>query len=63
MMTLVGRIERMDRADRTKNDYKSLIRKLFRWLGREDVDVAHKDKRIRLWCEDATNLMEANGHS
>jgi type III restriction enzyme len=25
--------------------------------GREDVDVAHKDKRIRLWCEDATNLM------
>jgi type III restriction enzyme len=25
--------------------------------GREDVDVAHKDKRIGLWCEDATNLM------
>ena len=25
--------------------------------GREDVDVEHKDKRIRLWCEDATNLM------
>ena len=24
--------------------------------GREDVDVEHKDKRIRLWCEDATNL-------
>jgi len=25
--------------------------------GREDVDVAHKDRRIGLWCEDATNLM------
>ncbi len=25
--------------------------------GKEDVDVAHKDKRIGLWCEDATNLM------
>lgn len=25
--------------------------------GREDVDVEHKDKRIILWCEDATNLM------
>jgi type III restriction enzyme len=24
--------------------------------GREDVDVKHKDNRIRLWCEDATNL-------
>lgn len=24
--------------------------------GREDVDVGHKDKRIKLWCEDATNL-------
>ncbi len=25
--------------------------------GREDIDVEHKDKRIRLWCEDATNVM------
>jgi type III restriction enzyme len=24
--------------------------------GREDVDVAHKDNRTILWCEDATNL-------
>jgi len=24
--------------------------------GREDIDVVHKDKRIKLWCEDATNL-------
>ncbi|MCD6238855.1 MAG: hypothetical protein J7K51_05985, partial [Thermotogae bacterium] len=27
--------------------------------GREDVDVKYKDKRIRLWCEDATNLMKS----
>ena len=25
--------------------------------GREDIDVEHKDKRIKLWCEDATNAM------
>ena len=24
--------------------------------GRKDVDVEHKDKRIKLWCEDATGL-------
>jgi len=24
--------------------------------GREDVDVEHKDKRIKLWCEDSTKL-------
>jgi type III restriction enzyme len=28
--------------------------------GREDVDVGHKDKRIKLWCEDATNLSKSN---
>ncbi len=28
--------------------------------GREDVDVRYKDKRIGLWCEDATNLMGSN---
>jgi len=28
--------------------------------GREDVDVEHKDKRIKLWCEDATNLTKSN---
>ncbi len=27
--------------------------------GREDVDVEHKDKRIRLWCEDATKLTKS----
>ncbi|MFH1323529.1 MAG: hypothetical protein ABIH80_06890, partial [Methanobacteriota archaeon] len=37
VMSLVGRIERMDRVDRTKQDYKILIRKLFRWLGKNDV--------------------------
>ena len=37
MMNLVGRIERMDRAERTKQDYKNLIRKFFRWLGKNDV--------------------------
>lgn len=24
--------------------------------GREDVDVEYKDKRIKIWCQDATNL-------
>ena len=24
--------------------------------GREDIDVANKDRRIRAWCQDATNL-------
>lgn len=24
--------------------------------GREDVDVEHKDKRAKLWCEDASKL-------
>jgi len=28
--------------------------------GREDVDVEHKDKRIKLWCEDATNLTKSS---
>ncbi|MBE0428230.1 MAG: tyrosine-type recombinase/integrase [Nitrospirae bacterium] len=37
MISLVGRIERMDRAERTKQDYKSLIRKFFKWLGREEL--------------------------
>ena len=37
MMMLVGRIERMDREETTKQDYKSLIRKFFRWLGREGI--------------------------
>ena len=27
--------------------------------GREDVDVKHKDKRIKLWCEDATKLTKS----
>jgi type III restriction enzyme len=27
--------------------------------GREDVDVEHKDKRIKFWCEDATNIAKS----
>jgi len=27
--------------------------------GREDVDVEHKDKRIKLWCEDAAKLTKS----
>jgi len=27
--------------------------------GREDVDVEYKDKRMKLWCEDATNLTKS----
>ncbi len=34
-----------------KNEYLIVETK-----GREDVDVVHKDKRIKLWCEDASNL-------
>ncbi|MEM1609221.1 MAG: DEAD/DEAH box helicase family protein [Thermoplasmata archaeon] len=34
-----------------KNEYMIVETK-----GREDVDVVHKDKRIKLWCEDATKL-------
>ncbi|RLL85438.1 hypothetical protein CN13_07535 [Petrotoga sp. HKA.pet.4.5] len=27
--------------------------------GREDVDVKHKDKRMKLWCEDATKIIKS----
>ncbi|PNS00259.1 hypothetical protein X927_04145 [Petrotoga mexicana DSM 14811] len=27
--------------------------------GREDVDVKHKDKRMKLWCEDATKITKS----
>jgi len=37
-----------------KNEYLIVETK-----GREDVDVEHKDKRIELWCEDATNLVKS----
>ena len=29
---------------------------IFETKGREDIDVEHKDKRTKLWCEDATKL-------
>ncbi len=37
VMRVVGLIERMDRAESTKRDYKILIRKFFRWMNKDDV--------------------------
>ena len=37
-----------------KNEYLIVETK-----GREDIDVEHKDKRIKLWCEDATKLTKS----
>jgi integrase/recombinase XerD len=37
VMKLVGTIERMDRSEATKHDYKMLIRKFFRWLEKDDI--------------------------
>ncbi len=37
VMKLVERIERTERAARTKEDYKVLIRKFFRWLEKNEV--------------------------
>ncbi len=37
VMKVVGEIERMDRSESTKRDYKILIRKFFRWMGRDDA--------------------------
>jgi len=39
----------------TDNDKRIIIET----KGREDVDVEHKDKRIKVWCGDATNLMKS----
>jgi integrase len=36
-MKVVGDIERMDRSESTKRDYKILIRKFFRWMDKDDV--------------------------
>ena len=30
--------------------------------GREDVDVAHKDRAAQIWCENATLLAEVSWH-
>jgi len=27
--------------------------------GEEDIDIKHKDERIRLWCKDATKLTKS----
>jgi len=41
-------------------DFLVLLNNNHYWIietkGREDIDVAHKDKRAILWCEDATKL-------
>jgi integrase/recombinase XerD len=37
MILLVGQIERKDRSERTKQDYKTLIRKFFRWLDMDEI--------------------------
>jgi integrase len=37
VMKVVGDIERMDRSESTKRDYKILIRKFFRWMDKDDV--------------------------
>jgi integrase len=37
VMRVVGFIERMDRAESTKRDYKILIRKFFRWMNKDDA--------------------------
>src|SRR4030067_3262995 len=37
MMKLVEHIERMKRAERTKQDYKKLIRKFFKWMDKGDL--------------------------
>ncbi len=37
IMKLLERIERTDRAPRTKEDYKMFIRKFFRWLEKNEV--------------------------
>ena len=34
---LVERIERMDSSGRTKREYKSVVRRFYRWLGRGDL--------------------------
>jgi integrase len=49
MMNLVGHIERMKRAERTKQDYKKLIRKFFKWMNKGDlvewIKISRKDSR------------------
>lgn len=33
---------------------------IFETKGREDIDVSHKDNRIRLWCKDVKKLTKSN---
>jgi hypothetical protein len=34
---LVERIEHMDSSDRTKREYKGVVRRFYRWLGKDDT--------------------------
>lgn len=49
MMKLVEHIERMKRAERTKQDYKKLIRKFFKWMDKADlvdwIKISRKDSK------------------
>ncbi len=49
MMKLVEHIERMKRAERTKQDYKKLIRKFFKWMDKGDlvdwIKISRKDSK------------------
>jgi integrase len=49
MMKLVEHVERMKRAEITKQDYKKLIRKFFKWMDRGDlvdwIKISRKDSR------------------
>ncbi|VVB87299.1 Uncharacterised protein [uncultured archaeon] len=49
MMKLVEHIERMKRAEITKQDYKKLIRKFFKWMDKTDlvdwIKISRKDSR------------------
>jgi type III restriction enzyme len=38
-----------------KNEYFIIEAK-----GRKDIDVEYKDKRIKLWCKDTTNLTKSS---
>ncbi len=48
----------LDRAEDVVS-FSKIVSKIGFFVEYRDVDVEHKDKRIGLWCEDATNLMES----
>lgn len=52
VQALVARIERSDRSEWTKHDYKISIRKFFRWMGKDDlvswinVQIRHNTQKL-----------------